>query len=497
MMGSIIRKAGFTVFATIFMFACFQSPDGTSKAMAGDDSYAVTVYSSGNMGANNRGYGRQGPSGYALVKHERDIDLSEGVGVIKFTDVAAKIDPTTVSFTSLTYPQTTSVLEQNYQFDLVSQEKLVERFIDHEISVEQIVGDKIETMTGTLLSSSGRGLILSQEDGEVRVVNNYSRISFPKLPGGLITRPTLVWDVAAENGGEHRTRLTYQTEGFDWRADYNVLYRDGKDENSGLLDIGAWVTINNQSGASYKEAKLKLMAGEVHRVPRYQEAGRSAYAVADEAPVAKMKRGFEEKSFFEYHLYTLGRPTTITDNSTKQVELFPVARSIAAEKQLILQARGISGDKEKVDVYIRFKNSEDNQLGIPLPAGLIRVNKLDEADNTQEFIGEDVVDHTPKNEHVLIKLGSAFDVVGERKRTNYKRIDTMNRQEETYEIKVRNHKDQLVKVIVREALYGWQNFRIVDNNLPFEKIDSNTVEFPLNIESDGEAIVKYTVKYSW
>lgn len=476
---------------------------------------ALTIYSSAQAGAispemyRNGGNGQAIP-GYALIRQERPVNLDKGRTIVRFTDVAALIDPTTVSFTSLTDPEGTRVLEQNYQFDLVSSEKVLQKYIDNEIVVEQQRGDKMEVIDGVLTSTAGN-LILRKSDGSVRIVNGYSGVTLPKLPGGLITKPTLVWDVAANKSGEHKTRVTYQTGGITWWADYNFTYSEGHDANSCKLDAGAWVSILNQSGGSYADAKLKLVAGDVQRAPaptsRVMMKGRVAeLAMADAAPA------FEEKAFFEYHLYTLGFPTTLPDNSTKQIELFPAARGVSCEKTLLYVGQaapyfnygspmidrnfGVESNK-KVDVFISFKNSKENKLGMPLPAGRIRVSKLDTADNSLEFIGEDRIDHTPKNEKVLLKLGSAFDVVGERRQVDF-RIDSKAKWiEEDIEIKIRNQKDEAVTVIAKESLYRWSNWQILKNSVSYDKQDSHTVHFPVKLAKGAEGIVRYTVRYTW
>jgi len=495
---------------------------GAADATAAEkSSTALTIYSSATPGAippelyrpqagGARLYHGQIP-GYAVVKQERPIELQQGRSTVRFSDVASQIDPTTVSFISLTDAETTSVLEQNYQFDLVSADKLMERYLDRKITVEQIVGDNVETVTGTLLSTAG-GLVLKDDNGGVQVLRSYSNVQFPELPGGLITKPTLVWDVFTKQPGTHRTRVTYQTSAMTWWSDYNVVFAEGEDANTGELDIGAWVSIINQSGASYLDAKLKLIAGDVHRAPKPQRgyAGRAAkMAVMEDMEGA----GFGEKAFFEYHLYTLGRETTLPDNSTKQIELFPVARKVPCEKVLVYYGlgsgfRGFFGSPQtdrnfgtqsnkKIDIYLRFKNEKDAGMGMPLPAGRIRVSKLDPADDSLEFIGEDRIDHTPKDEEVLIKLGSAFDVVGERKQTDFK-IDTRrNWLDETIEIKIRNHKEEPVKVIVKENLYRWVNWEIREASHKYEKVDARTIHFPVTIAADDEVTIRYAVHYSW
>ncbi|MBZ0170783.1 MAG: hypothetical protein K8E66_00235, partial [Phycisphaerales bacterium] len=279
------------------------------------DQTALTIYSSAQPGAippemyrptpgSGQAYGpRQGQPlpGYAVVKQERSVELGAGRTVVRFADVAALIDPTTVMFESLTDPGGTRVLEQNYEFDLVSNQKLLERFIDRTISVDQAAGDSVQTFTGRLLSASG-GIILEGSDGGLRTLNGYSAIRFPALPEGLITRPTLVWDVESGSAGAHEARVTYQTSGITWWADYNLTFTPGENANSGTLDVGAWVSIVNQSGATYEDARLKLVAGEVHRAPQAPGArtrGQEGLYMMDQRAA-----GFEEKPFFEYHLYT-------------------------------------------------------------------------------------------------------------------------------------------------------------------------------------------------
>jgi hypothetical protein len=330
------------------------------------------------------------------------------------------------------------------------------------------------------------------------------------LPGGLISKPTLVWDIAADKPGTHKTRYGFQTQGITWWTDYNITLNE--DNNQCKLDVGAWVTIVNQTGATFTDAKLKLVAGDVQRAQ--PQAAQQEMMMTSAPRMAKADvSGFQEKSFFEYHLYTLGRPTTLANNSTKQIELFPAARGVACEKTLVYygQAGWFNGyyggpmtdrnfgnqSNKKIDVYIRFKNKDDNKLGIPLPAGKIRVAKLDTADQSLEFIGEDLIDHTPKNETIQIKLGSAFDVIGERRQVEY-RVDTNAKWiEEDIEVKIRNQKDDVANVIVKENLYRWSNWTIKTKNTNFEKVDARTIHFPLKIAKGGEAIVRYTVRYTW
>jgi hypothetical protein len=503
-----------------FCLTALAAAIGGAAAVQGADApvaNALTIYSSAAPGAIPpelyRGAGQAGypVPGYAVVRHERKIALKSGRNDVRFTDVAGLIDPTTVSFKSLTDADGTRVVEQNFQFDLVSTDKLLEKYVDREISVEQSRGDSVETFDGTLLSTAG-GLVLRMPDGSVRTVPQNSGVKLPSLPGGLITRPTLVWDVAAKKGGEHLTRVAYQTGGITWWADYNLTYAEGSDANSCRLDVGAWVSILNQSGASYPDARIKLIAGDVHRAPAAPAAlgKRQAFAAAEARDEVA---GFQEKSFFEYHLYTLGRPSSLPDNSTKQIELFAQVDRVPCEKTLVYYGQdqfywayggspytdrnfGITGNK-KVDTYLRFKNSKENAMGVPLPAGRVRVSKLDTADDSLEFIGEDRIDHTPRNETVLLKLGSAFDVVGERRQVDFQ-IDTGRKLiTEEIEVKIRNRKEEPVRVIVKENLYRWTNWKVVSSSHAFEKQDARTIHIPVTVAADKEAVVRYTVRYTW
>jgi hypothetical protein len=482
-----------------------------SPAQAGD---ALTIYSNAPPGAIAPEVYRQGGRGqlpgYAMVRHERELQLTRGRNTVRFTDVAALIDPTTVTFESLTDAGGSSVIEQNFQFDLVNTEKLLQKYIDRAISVDQVRGSGVESFDGILLSTAG-GITLRRSDGSIQTLPHNAGVRLPELPGGLITRPTLVWDVAASRAGAHKTRVSYQASGITWWADYNVTYAEGSNANSCQLDVGAWVSIINQSGAGYSNAKLKLVAGDVQKVVTTGRAVPAALAARSMA-IEERAAGFEEKAFFEYHLYTLGRSTTLPDNSTKQIELFPVARRVPCEKTLVyygvLPAYGFGANpaidrnygivtNRKVDVYLGFRNSEKNNMGMPLPAGRIRVNKADPADGTLEFIGEDVLDHTPKNENVKIRLGSAFDVVGERRQVNFT-VDTSRKSmTEEIEVKLRNHKKEAVTVIVKENLYRWTNWQITAKTHDFEKQDARTVHFPLKIAAGGETVLRYTVHYSW
>jgi hypothetical protein len=430
--------------------------------------------------------------------------VEAGRSKLRFTDVAALIDPTTVTFTSLSDPAT-RVLEQNFQFDLVSTQKLLQRYVDRQVTVER--GAAGGPVTGTLLSAAD-GLVIRGADGSLNALRDYSALRFPELPGGLITRPTLEWDVTAPRAGEQRTRVTYQSGGVTWWADYNLLFSAGRDASNGFIDLSAWVSIINQSGASYPEARLKLIAGDVHRAPAARPSPR-VLSMAMEAKSADA--GFAEQAFDEFHLYTLGRRTTLPNNSTKQIELFDQARRVPAQRLLVyrgapdfglvgepLVERGMGlGGNAQVETWLEFRNDKASGLGVPLPAGRIRVSRLDAADGSLEFIGEDVIGHTPRDETVKVRLGSAFDVVGERKQADFA-VDSRARwMEEEFSVELRNHKDEDVEVQVRERLYRWSNWRIVTSSLPFRKDDAGNVSFAAKVPKNGATTLRYRVRYSW
>ncbi|MEO7775582.1 MAG: DUF4139 domain-containing protein [Steroidobacteraceae bacterium] len=491
---------------------------GTAALAATDaEDTAITIYSSARPGAVSPELYRPVPGsgvpnamsvpGYAMVRHERTVKLDSGRTTQRFADVAGLIDPTTVTFSSLTDPAT-RVLEQNFQFDLVSTDKLLLKYIDRPITVDRANGGQSASINGTLLSATD-GLVIKGSDGSITALRDYTSVRFQELPGGLITRPTLMWDINSTKAGEQRARVTYQTSGMTWWADYNLIFNAGKDANNGFIDLSAWVSIINQSGASYPNAKLKLIAGDVHRAPA-APSPKVMYNMAARAE-ASADAGFAEQAFDEFHLYTLGRRTVLPNNSTKQIELFDQAKQIPAKRLLVYNGAAINfgygapmtdrnfgvQSNPKVDSYLEFKNDKQYGLGVPLPSGRVRVSKIDSGDNSLEFIGEDVIDHTPKDETLRLKLGSAFDVVGERRQVDYA-VDTKARWlEEEIEVKVRNHKEEAVDVQVKENLYRWSNWKVLTQSQKFERADERTVYFPVKIAANGEAAVRYRVRYSW
>ncbi|MFC2130191.1 DUF4139 domain-containing protein, partial [Bacteroidota bacterium] len=324
-----------------------------------------------------------------VVKEIREINLKKGISDIKITGVAERIDPTSVHI-----KLNGTVLEQNYQYDLVSLHKILNKYIDSEI---EMISDK-ELISGTLLSVSNKSVVVRKKDGGLLLLPDFNKYQFSvkSLPEGLITRPTLLWKVDSDKQGKQDIELSYQTGGMKWHAEYVAVLND----NDTKMDLNAWVSIMNNSGADYKNAKLKVVAGDVNRI---------AYDVRAIRVDGLMKReaedSFEERAFFEYHIYDLQRPTTISHNEIKQISLFE-AENISVSKKYIYRSSAY-GNSGKVAVYLEFDNSKKNSLGMPFPAGKVRLNKRD--GGSLEFIGEDMIEHTPKDEKIKLKAGDAFD----------------------------------------------------------------------------------------
>jgi hypothetical protein len=518
--GTMVAHSILAVAVALAAETASPTPIGSPSPQAAKDKpkegVSLTVYSSADpAGFNPQQFIQQqrmsgmdnvwGVPGYGVVKVVRKVSLPKGVGEVAFTDVAAWIDPTTVSFVDLEDAKTT-VLEQNFQFDLVSPSKLMERYIGREISLAVAMGEGVSNVRGTLLSANQGSVVLQTADGVKIVPMAGAQLQLGELPGGLLTKPTLVWKLAAgESGGEHLVRTTYQTAGMTWRADYNIVV-NGSDTRG---DITAWVTLMNLSGASYDDAELKLVAGDVHKVqsqPAVMARGMrmEAMAMADAA-------GFTEKEFADFHLYTLPRRTDIAQNSTQQIALFPPVSGFKVKRELVFdftsgfgaQAQPIVdrdfvvAAKAKPSILVSFENKKDNALGMPLPKGKIRVYKEDPADGTLEFIGEDLIDHTPRNETVKIRLGEAFDVVGERIRSDFTIDNAAKRMTETFKIELRNQKSSAQKVRVIERPYRWTNWEITAKNTEFTKLDSGTIAFDVDLPSEGARTIEYTVRYTW
>jgi hypothetical protein len=445
---------------------------------------ALTVYNDGN----------------AIVKETRTIDVPQGTGEVRYTGVAKTIDPTSVMFRSVTDGEGTTILEQNYEYDLVSASKILEKYVGKPVSVVSADGSMTE---GTLMSFNEGELVIAGDEGLdiLRRGENLKNISVGALPEGLITKPTLMWMLSSAKGGSQQVEVAYNASNVSWRADYIAVLA----EDDASMSFDGWVTLTNNSGKTYDDARLKLIAGEVHRVE--QERRMMRKGVAMEMAVAAPAQ-FEEKAFAEYHLYTLPRPTTIKDNQIKQIELLNADEVPVTKKFLFDPQRGFVpywqgpmmedfgvAEKGKVQVYIMFRNDEQSNMGMPLPAGRIRVFKYDEKD--LEFIGEDSIEHTPKDENIELLVGTAFDITAERTRTDFQRGRGVNWITESFKIAIRNHKETPATVHARERLFRWTNWEITESSHRYEKLDAQTIEFPVTVQPDGEEVVTYTVRYTW
>ncbi|PYS45269.1 MAG: DUF4139 domain-containing protein [Acidobacteria bacterium] len=433
-------------------------------------------------------------SNLGLVRETRRLTLPDGRIALRFSDVTSQIRPETVHLASLTSPSALRILEQNYQYDLLNPAKLLDKFVGKEITVVlrhyQNNTESFEPVQATLLSNNG-GQVWRINGQIVINPSNISEIRFPDIPKNLVATPTLVWDV--ENGftGAQTIEASYLTGGMNWRADYVLLVN--ADDTKG--DLQGWVTLTNQSGATFEDARLQLVAGDVNRV----SSGREFALAGVMAKRADMNESqFQEQGFFEYHLYTLQRPATIRDNETKQVSLLEAA-GFNVQKEFVLNGQhyyyaGYNSPgqpiKEKVGVYVQFRNSQQNKLGMPLPAGTIRLYKKDDKGN-QQFIGEDRIDHTPKDEDVRVKVGDAFDIVAERKQTDYKVI-ARNLYEYAYEIKIRNHKDSAINVVVNEPIGG--DWEMISSTFEAKKTAAFAAQFHVPVAKDGEATLAYRVR---
>jgi hypothetical protein len=430
----------------------------------------VTIYN-GNLG---------------LVKDVREVRLPLGLGEAQFMDVAAQIDPTTVHLKSLTDPAGLKILEQNYEYDLLSSDKLLEKYVGKTVRLYQSDGTFHEAR---LLSTAGP---VFEINGQIHL--GYSgRMVLPSLPENLVARPTLVWLLRNQTATAQKVEASYLTGGITWKADYVMVVNDTDTKS----DLTGWVTIDNRSGATYASAALKLVAGDVNRVRDGRRENRVMELAAKAASPREASRDFAEEGFFEYHLYTLDGRTTIKNQQTKQLSLLSAA-DVPVTKHLMYYGAqdyyrtsyGLPMSNQKVSVLLELKNSKEHRLGLPLPKGKVRVYKAD-ASGSQQFIGEDWIDHTPQGERVKIKLGEAFDVVGERTQKEYRKLGP-GLWEVEWEIALRNHKKQDQTVTVIEPVPGdWQ---VVHSTHPHEKPQAHTLRFSIPVPKEGAAKLVYRVR---
>ncbi len=412
----------------------------------------------------------------AIVKLTDEMSFKKGRQTVSLTGVADKIDPTSVRFKAQRTDVT--ILEQNYRFDLANSSNIHQRYIDKDIVIWLMEGTLIE---GTLQSVAG-DVVIRSRDGKLNVVRTdaIERYEFPELPEGLVTKPTLFWEMFSTSDITTPTEVSYMTGGCSWHAEYTAVVSDDDKQ----MELSSWVSIDNTSGATFHDATLKLVAGDIHRTePQVPEFPKQLMRAEAEAAVPG---GFEERSLFEYHLYALKGKTTVHNAEIKQVSLFEPA-STKVEKQYVYDTRK---NDTKVSINVEFVNSEKDGPGMPLPAGVVRVYKRD-VDGGLELVGEDRLDHTPKNEKVRLMLGYAFDLVGEHKQVEVKRISPRI-IEETVQISLRNRKDEAVRITAVEHLWG--DWEIISSSLDYVKKDAYTIEFSVNVPPDSEAVATYTIR---
>jgi hypothetical protein len=417
-------------------------------------------------------------SDLALVRDVRTLQLPRGTFDLQFMDIAATVNPATVHFRSVSEPERVAVVEQNYEYDLLEPERLLKKYVGRDVTLVRLRQDggatREETLTARLLS-----------------FNNADHIRFPELPGNLYSRPTLVWTLANEGGARHRVEASYLASKLAWSADY--VLKVSRDDRA--ADLDGWVTLANGSGTAFRNARLQLVAGDLNRVrqafQRSDLAGVAERAMPASAPMA-------QEAFGEYHLYTLERQTTVNHSETKQVSML-AATGVPVRKRYVVDGQAMyyrnpqspgSPIKDTVKVYYQLRNEERARLGMPLPAGIVRVYQADSKGGTH-FVGEDRIGHTPKDETIDLRIGSAFDVVAERKQVDFEKV-AVNVYELEYEIALRNHKPLPVTVEVNEPLGG--TWRIIRTTHEAAKTDAWAARFQVPVPADGASVLRYRVR---
>ena len=435
-------------------------------------------------------------SNVALVRDVRRVNIPTGTVDLRFEDIASSVNPVTVHIISLNAPRDLTVLEQNYEYDLLNPAKLMDKFVGKEVTLIRLVTENNSTKEVPV-----KATLLSNNQGPVWKVGNdivtgmgADRVIFPNLPDNLYSKPTLVWLLENRHAGEQNIEASYLTNDMNWNADYVLTV--AADQKG--ADLNGWVTVENHSGTAYRNARLQLVAGELNRVQNARPMNGMAMAMEKASSNAQQ---FAQEALSEYHLYTLDRRTTLQNNETKQISLLS-ATGLHIEKSFIvtgqqyyyrsLQNPGLPV-KDPVQVHITFQNSEANSLGMPLPAGTMRVYQGDSKGRVQ-FIGEDRINHTPKDETLDLHIGNAFDVVEERKQTDFQQLGSRT-SEMAYEITLRNHKPDAITVQVDEPIGG--DWTMVDSNFKYEKTAAFAVRFNVPVEANGQAVLKYRVRVRW
>ena len=456
-----------------------QAPAPTQDASTLDDQteLALTVYN----------------SDLALVRDVRTLRLPRGVSDLRFMDVAATVNPATVHFRSLTEPSRLGVLEQNYEYDLLEPEKLLHKYVGRDVTLVRHGSKGEEAITARLLSYNNAPVW--QIGNEIVTGMHADHIRFPELPGNLFARPTLIWSLNNEGGTNHRVEASYLATKLSWNADYVLtVARDDR-----IADLDGWVTVRNGSGTAFRNASLQLVAGELNRVRQMFDRMEADVQLRAAAPAAS--EAMTQEAFSDYHLYTLPRKTSVNNNQTKQVSMldaseFPVVKRYIVNGQAFYYRNAQNPGapiKDVVQVFYQFKNEKAVGLGMPMPAGTVRVYQADSKGGVQ-FVGEDRIGHTPKDETLKLKIGNAFDVVAERKQVDFQRI-APNVYDVEYEVVLRNHKTTPITVEVNEPIGGtWRTLRSTHQAT---KTDAWAAQFNVPVAADGEVKVNYRVRVTY
>ena len=452
-----------------------------STTLSDQTDLAVTVYN----------------SNIALIRDVRQLTLPTGLFRLKLMDIAATVNPATVHFRSLNEPDKLGVVEQNYEYDLLEPAKLLHKYVGKEVTLVRTYQEN-----GTTKREEIKATLLADNNGPVWkiggdiVTGMYAEsYRFPEVPANLYDRPTLL--MTLENSGARKQTIetSYLANNLSWNADYVLTV--GRDDKA--ADLDGWVTLTNNSGTAFHNARLQLVAGDLNRLPQSRLAG----AMEDRAMAMKAVNAaqFAQESFSEYHLYTLGRKTSVEDKETKQISLLQ-GSGVPVQKMFVVNGQNYyyrnaqnpgSPLKDPVMVYYKFKNEEKAGLGMPLPAGNVRVYQKDSKGSVL-FIGEDHIDHTPKDENVTVHIGNAFDVISERKQTDYKRIDTHTWEME-FEITLRNHKDTPITVEVNEPIGG--DWEMLSSSYKYTKTAAWAAQFNVPVAANGTSVLKYRIRARW
>ncbi|HIF52123.1 MAG TPA: DUF4139 domain-containing protein [Thiotrichaceae bacterium] len=474
-----ISRALSIAILVIFASTAYASEEEKRTSLEDQKSVAVTIYN----------------ENLALIKDQRTITLDKGFNLLAFRGVSAKMRPETALLRNLNNAGL-NVIEQNFDFDLLTPQKLLEKYVGKQVKIATMnPATGVETIEQATVLSTNQGVVV--QIGDRIETNPRGRLIYDKVPENLRDQPTLVIQLNSATSKAQDVELSYLSSGLSWKADY-VAELNAKDNK---LDLIGWVTLNNKSGTSYNNAKLQLVAGDVNVVKNDFGRQLAGPAMRMEKAMVMEDSAMQEESLFEYHLYSLNRPTAISNNQTKQVSLL-TATQVPVTKEFLLQGNnyyyrssyGNLGQKIKVGVYVEFKNKKKSGLGLPMPKGVVRVYKKDKSGNAQ-FIGEDNINHTPKNEDVRLKLGDAFDITADKKQTNSEKRVAFGKYshayESTYEIKIKNAKSETVTVVVREPIPG--DWKMTKESHKFKKIASGTAEWHIEVPAESSTTLEYSV----